>query len=259
MSRSRALIVVYGEWESIENMLRDVDALLPGHDVYMVGVIPCLRGRTMLNKLYVDVVMRKLEKEFAKAEEILGSKGIGIAGKDIIKGKPGEALRRYLEKKVYETVFIPLQLPPSKRLLVAVAKPVLEGKTGLILYTPQTRIGDCRDILILAKDKPPYKFHTGYTSLVDIDTVEFAFTHKPSLEEIENYLRKRKYLRYRHLVLSRIQSGKIEEKIEDGLKDYRFCIVHPDIFYKKVFRGYMLTPLARAIILSSLRPIIISS
>ncbi len=259
MPRSRALIVVYGEWESIENMLRDVDVLLPGHDVYMVGVIPCLRGRAVLNKLYVDVVMRKLEKEFARAEEILGAKGIEVAGRDIIRGKPGEALRRYLEEYTYETVFIPLQLPPSKRLLVAVAKPVLEGRTSLILYTPQTRIGKSRDILILAKDKPPYRFHTGYTSLVDIDTVELAFTHKPSPEEIEKYLRGRKDLRYKHLVLSRIQSGKIEEKIEDGLRDYRFCIVHPDIFYKKVFRGYMLTPLARAVILSSLRPIIISS
>ena len=259
MTRSKALIVVYGEWESIKNMLLDIDVLLPGHDVYMLGVIPCLRGRAMLNKLYVDVVMRKLDKEFSEAEKILREKNIDVAGKEVVRGKPGEALREHVVRKGYETVFIPLQLPPSKRLLVAVAKPVLEGRTSLILYTPQTRIGSSKDILILAKDKPPYRFHTGYTSLVDIDTIELAFTHKPSTEKIEEYLARRKDLRYKHLVITRLQSREVEEKIEEGLKEYRFVIIHPDIFYKKVFRGYMLTPLARAIILSTQRPVIVSA
>lgn len=259
MYRSRALLIIYGEWGSIERMLHDIDVLLPGHDLYMVGVIPCLSSRTMLNKLYIDVVMKKLQREFRDAEEILRAKNVGVAGKDIIRGKPGEALRRYLEGKRYDTVFIPLPLPPSKRLLVALAEPVLRGMTSLILYTPQTRIGGSHDILILARDKPPYRFHTGYTGLVDIETVELAFTHKPRLEKVEEYLKRRRDLRYRHLVLSMIQSREVEEKIEEGLRQYRLLIMHPSIFYKKVFRGYTITPLARAVLLSSQRPVIVSA
>ncbi len=256
---SKSLVVIYGERESIKNIIHDIDAFLPSRGLYVMGIVPFLRSRVFFNRLYIEVVTKKLMEEFKEVDEILGKKGVDVVNKEIVHGKPGDVLRKYIRDNGFETVFIPLQLPPSTSILRSVADLVSRGALTAILYTPQTRIGCSNDILVLARENPPCRFHVGYTGIADIDTVEIAFTHKPSLDMVEDYLRKRKGFKYKHLVLSMIRSRDVEERIKDGLRRYRFVIIHPELFYKKAFRGYMITPLAKAVLLSSRRPVIVSA
>ncbi len=258
---NQVILLLYGSDESLENMYNTLPSLFPDKNYIILGVIPRIKGRITYTSLYREVVSKWIEYEGRLALERIGSRISGKIETVIKKGKLSNVLRSFIRSHRGSVVVLNSLVPPNEKFFTSIASCILQGYSIVLIFTPKTKtsLPPLKYLLILKKSVDihhidlMYYFSRGSPRDIDVLWID-----KPDINALNRVLElsREKYHKQR-LSINRIDLNKLTEHARHGLKEYDIILVSGYVFYKRGLLRYKLSELAKALIISSERPIVL--